>query len=377
MLNLLRREVVETARTVVIKIGTNVLSLDDGRLNLGRVEKIAEQVHAIIESGKRVVLVSSGAVGAGMDRLGLSRRPDDLPHLQAAAATGQAYLISCYDQALQKYGYHAAQLLLTTDDFNSRTRYLNMRNTLRTLFELGTVPIINENDTVSVDEIKFGDNDSLAALVTNLAESPLMVILTGVDGLFDGNPSYPESRVIPLVQSWDDDIFQHVANVKSQLGTGGMGAKLQSIKAATAVGENVIIANGHNDSVLLDILAGKEVGTLFVAQGPALTAWKRWLGYAVTPEGRITLDSGACRAVCDSGKSLLAVGIVKSEGQFVMGDVVSILASDGAEIGRGLTNYDSGIVSKISGRNKSEIAEILGDVPFQEVIHRDNMVIRT
>lgn len=375
MQNLLRNEVIETARTVVVKIGTNVLSLADGRLDVSRIEKVARQIHAIRESGRQVVLVSSGAVGAGIDRLGLNSRPTDLPHLQAAAAAGQAYLISCYDRALSQFGYHAAQLLLTNNDFKNRTRYLNVRNTLRTLFEFNAIPIINENDTVSVDEIKFGDNDSLAAMVTNLAESPLMVILTAVDGLFDGHPDDPDSNVIPLVESWEEDVFQNVADVKTALGTGGMGAKLRSIQSATAVGENVIVANGRDDDVLIKILNGDEIGTLFVAQGPNLPAWKRWVGYAVKPEGRFILDDGACDAVRKSGKSLLAVGISKVEGNFAMGEIVSIMTPSGKEMGRGLTNYDAATVVKIQGKNKAEILDLLGDVPFQEVIHRDNMVI--
>ena len=352
-----------------------MLSLADGRLDVSRIEKVASQIHEVIKTGRQVVLVSSGAVGAGMDRLGLEARPTDLPHLQAAAASGQAYLIGCYDRALSKYGYHAAQLLLTNNDFKNRSRYLNVRNTIRTLFEFNAIPIINENDTVSVDEIKFGDNDSLAAMVTNLAESPLMVILTAVDGLYDGHPDDPSNKVIPLVESWNDGVFQNVADVKTDLGTGGMGAKLRSIQSATAVGENVIVANGRDDEVLLKILNGDEVGTLFVAQGPNLPAWKRWVGYAVKPEGRFILDDGACEAVRKSGKSLLAVGISRVEGSFAMGEIVSLVTPAGEEIGRGLTNYDASTVVKITGKNKAEIAKILGDVPFQEVIHRDNMVI--
>src|SRR5205085_891164 len=221
-----------------------------------------------------VVLVSSGAIGAGIGLLGLQKRPDDLPHLQAAAAVGQAHLIHRYDDALKGYGYHAAQLLLTANDIRRRARYLNVRNTLRTLFEYNAIPIINENDTVSVDEIRFGDNDRLAALVTNLLESPLLVILSVIDGLFSGDPADPASRLIPLVESWDESLLALATASKSSRGTGGMQSKLEAARSATTVGESVIIANGRTPNVLARILNGEEIGTLFLAKGESIPAWK-------------------------------------------------------------------------------------------------------
>ena len=239
MTNLVRREVVETARTLVIKIGTNVLSREDDSLDVDRVALIAEQIHRVRETGRQVVVVSSGAVGAGIGLLGLKGRPADLPHLQAAAATGQAHLIRHYDESLRRHGYHAAQMLLTGNDFKNRVRYLNVRNTLHALFEFGVVPVINENDTVSIDEIRFGDNDHLAAMVANLLESPLLVILTVVEGLYDGPPDAPGSQLVSLVDRWDDDLLGFATQTRSMRGSGGMQTKLEAVRTATSVGESV------------------------------------------------------------------------------------------------------------------------------------------
>lgn len=377
MVNLVRREVIESARVVVIKVGTNVLSRYDDSLDVDRVTDLAEQMHRIRESGRRVVLVSSGAVGAGLSLLGLRERPADLPHLQAAAAAGQAHLIRLYDDSLRKHGYHAAQLLLTADDFTQRDRYLNVRNTLTTLFEYGAVPIVNENDTVSIDEIKFGDNDRLAAMVTNLLHAPLLVILTAVDGLFDGDPALPGSRLIPLVENWSDDLFDYVAPNRSARGTGGMRTKLEAVRMATAVGENVILAGGTKPNVLDDVLAGREIGTLFLAKGATMPAWKRWIGYAVPPKGRYVVDSGAREAIETAGRSLLAIGITAIEGEFAKGEVVALLDVERKEFARGLTNYDSAAARTIAGKRSEEIIQLLGSLPYVEVIHRDHLVVTT
>jgi len=373
--NLVRREIVQTARTLVVKIGTNVLSQDDDTLDNSRFEALAAQVHAVRQSGRQVVLVSSGAIGAGIGLLGLKTRPKHLPHLQAAAAVGQAHLIDRYDDALKRYGYHAAQLLLTANDFRGRARYLNLRNTLRTLFEYNVIPIVNENDTVSVHEIRFGDNDRLAALVTNLLESPLLVILSVIDGLYDGDPARPGSKVIPLVKSWDDSLLNLATSGKSTRGTGGMQSKLEAARSATAVGENVIIANGRDATVLERILAAEEVGTLFLAKGKSIPAWKRWIGYSLPPRGRYFLDDGARKAIAQRGRSLLAIGITAVEGDFSKGEVVSLVDQGGAEFARGLTNFGSHDARRIAGKRTDQIAEALGSVPYDEVIHCDNLVV--
>jgi glutamate 5-kinase len=373
--NLVRREIIATAKTLVIKVGTNVLSKEDDTLDDSRFAALAAQMHAVRQSGRRVVLVSSGAIGAGIGLLGLSKRPDDLPHLQAAAAVGQAHLIDRYDDALKQYGYHAAQLLLTANDFRRRARYLNVRNTLRTLFEYNAIPIVNENDTVSVEEIRFGDNDRLAALVTNLLESPLLVILSVVDGLYDRDPADPARKLIPLVENWDESLLKLATAAKSTRGTGGMQSKLEAARAATAVGESVIIANGRETDVLSRILAGEEIGTLFLANGESIPAWKRWIGYSLPPRGRFVLDDGARQAIAQRGRSLLAIGIVAVEGDFSKGEVVSLVDKSGIEFARGLTNFGAHDTRRIAGKRTAQIAEILGSLPYDEVVHCDNLVV--
>lgn len=373
--SLTRREVIETAETLVIKIGTNVLSCADDSLDLERIESLAEQIHRIKETGRRVVVVSSGAVGAGMGILGLKERPKDLGHLQASAAVGQAHLIRRYDRCLQKHGYHAAQLLVTANDFKHRTRYLNVRNTIHTLFEYGAVPIVNENDTVSIHEIKFGDNDHLAAMVTSLVKKPLLVVLSVVDGLFDGDPQSQTSSRISLVQDWTPELLALATDESSSLGTGGMKSKLQAVRSATAVGESVIIANGTQEGVLDRILKAEDVGTLFLAQGATVSAWKRWIGYTIQPKGKFHLDDGATKAIREGGKSLLAIGIRSIEGTFESGEVVTLVSPSGEEFARGLSNYHSSDMKKIVMRRSDQIATILGAVPYSEVIHRDNLAV--
>jgi len=375
MVNLIRRELIETAKTVVVKVGTGVLSNDDDSLNNARIALLVEQVDRIRRSGRRVVLVSSGAVGAGMGLLGLKERPEDLPHLQAAAASGQAHLIRLYDDCLQTHGCRAAQLLLTANDFRTRERYLNVRNTVNSLFEYPIVPVINENDSVSISEIQFGDNDQLAGMVSNLLDDSILVILSVVDGLFDGDPDSPDSRVIPLVTDWDEDLLALAADTKSRRGTGGMSSKLDAIRRVVAVGESAILANGCQDDVLDRILAGEEVGTLFLAQGQNVPAWKRWIGYTIEPAGRLFVDDGARQALCGEGRSLLPIGVVRVEGSFDTGAVVAVVDTSGCEFARGLTNYDSRAAAVICGLRTGEIGDVLGPAPSEEIIHRDNLAI--
>jgi glutamate 5-kinase len=375
--NLVRRAIIADARTLVIKIGTNVLSRDDDTLDVDRIAQIAEQIHRVRQTGRQVVLVSSGAIGAGIGLLGLRERPTDLPHLQAAAATGQAYLIRQYDDCLRQHGYHAAQLLLTANDFKSRTRYLNVRNTLHTLFEYKAIPVVNENDTVSVAEIKFGDNDQLAAMVTGLLPEPLLIILSVVDGLYGGDPKSADSKVIPLVDEWNDSLLGLASPGRSLRGIGGMQSKLEAVRTATSVGESVIIANGTRPGVIDDIMAGKEVGTLFLAKGKDLPAWKRWIGFTVRPKGRFVLDDGARQAIEKQGKSLLAIGITAVEGDFAKGEVVSLVDRGGGEFARGLSNYNANDARSIAGKRSEEIIQALGSLPYAEVINRDNLVVTT
>lgn len=371
----LRKKVVEAARTLVVKVGTSVLSRDDDSLDDDRFADLAAQLHRARQTGRKVVLVSSGAIGAGMGLLGLPKRPDDLPTLQAAASVGQAHLIRRYDDALRPHGLRAAQLLLTANDFRSRTRYLNVRNTLHALFEYNVLPIINENDTVSIQEIKFGDNDRLAALVSHLLESPLLTILSVIDGLYDGDPRLPTSRVIPLVDEWNESLRGLATDDKSQRGTGGMHTKLDAARTATAVGVNLIIAGGKNPAIVDAILRGEEVGTLFRARREPLPAWKRWIGFSQTPKGRIVLDEGACRAVAEQGRSLLPAGIVLVQGEFGKGDVVALDNGAGLEVGRGLVNFSAHDLRRIAGQKTDRVRDVLGPVETDEAIHRDDLVV--
>ena len=377
MTDLLRQEVAASAGTIVVKVGTRVLTRADGTLDMERIARLAEEVSTIIDAGRKVVLVSSGAVGAGMSQLRIRERPRDVAKLQAVAAVGQTNLIESYDRTFRKHGRHAAQVLLTAEDLDDRTRYLNVRNTLLALLEFGAVPIINENDTVAVDELvaTFGDNDRLAALVTNLIRAPLLIILSDVDGLYDGDPNDPNSKLISHISRLDEATFAHVRDKATGVSKGGMASKLNAARIATSAGENVVIASGRDDRVLERIIAGETVGTLLIAQGRLLSPWKRWIGFSAQPRGKLVLDSGACRAIVDQGRSLLAIGIADVEGDFKKGDVVSLIGSDGHQIARGLSNYAADELKKIKGLKSDHIADVLGHLPYGEVIHRDNLLV--
>ncbi len=373
--DLVRDDVVLSAHTWVVKVGTSVLAAPDGTLDPDRVGHLAQQVSAVAATGRRVALVSSGAVGAGIGRLGMSRRPDDLPKLQAAAAVGQAFLIRAYDDEFRRHGRHAAQLLLTHEDLDSRVRYLNVRNTLSALFDLGAVPIINENDTISVDEIKFGDNDRLAAMVANLLQAQLLIILSVVDGLYDSDPGAGgPGRVIPLVADLDDSTLGLAGDSKSALGTGGMRSKLQAARLVTQAGGSVIIASGKSDRPLTRILDGEPVGTLFLARGQTQAARKRWIGLTARPRGHYVVDVGASQALVSGKRSLLAIGIVDVVGEFGKGDVVGIRDPDGREFARGLTNYSTAEARSIRGLRNEQVRQLLG-THYDEVIHKDNLVL--
>lgn len=370
-----RESVVAGAATVVIKVGTNVLADSTGTLDRHRIQSLADQLHRIRASGRKVVLVTSGAIGAGVGKLALGKRPTDLAHLQACAAVGQSALMQLYQESLARYGVHTAQILLTAGDFENRARYLNARNTISTLFEYGALPIINENDTVSVAEIKFGDNDHLAAMVTNLLRAPLLVLLTNVDGLYSDDPrSNPDAKLLQTVPNIDQEVTGLAAATKSALGTGGMESKLRAARLVTVAGEAVIMANGSLDGILDRVFAAEPVGTLFLPHGEGVSSRKRWFGLTVRPKGVLHLDAGARQAVLD-GKSLLPVGVTAVEGEFRKGDVVSICDPAGAEIARGLSNYPSAAVERIRGLQTDRIVSVLGGVPYPELVHRDNLVL--
>jgi glutamate 5-kinase len=371
-----RRDVLDRTGPVVVKVGTNVLTGAGGLLDRARIQSLADQVQRVRAAGRRVALVSSGAIGAGVGKLNLGRRPADLPHLQACAAVGQSALMQLYQESLAPSGVPVGQLLLTAGDFDSRARYLNVRNTILTLFEYGCLPVINENDTVSVAEIKLGDNDHLAAMVANLLQAPLLVLLTNVDGLFTADPrADPAARLVPTVPHIDRAVTDMAAATLSSFGTGGMRSKLRAARDATAAGGAVVMANGSADGILDRVFAAEPVGTLFLPHGEAMPAWKRWLGYTARPEGTLTMDAGARRAVVGRGASLLPVGVRSVKGEFGKGAVVSVCDAEGVEVARGLVNYSSADAVKIAGLSTEQVTATLGKLPYAEMIHRDNLVV--
>ena len=377
MSDLLRQEVTATAEKIVVKVGTRVLTDQQGNLDLDRIGSLAEQLTAVAESGRQIVLVTSGAVGAGMHRLGMQARPTDVATLQAIAAVGQTDLMQTYQKLFNEHGRVAAQVLLTANELDDRVSYLNVRNTLLELLELSVIPVVNENDTVSVDELQttFGDNDQLAALVTNLLGAQLLGILSDVDGLYTGWPNAEDSELVSTVTAFDETISSYVQESSGGLGTGGMGSKLNAVRMVTLAGENAVIANGREEDVLSRVLAGEMLGTLFVAEGKTLSPWKRWLRFSAQPQGTITLDDGACAAIQQGGSSLLSIGIASLEGHFNKGDVVQLCSLNGQKLARGLTNYNSDELHKIRGHRSEEFQQILGQCPYDEVIHRDNLAL--
>ena len=358
MPDLVRQEIAAASPLWVVKVGTRVLTRADGLLNQERIASLCEELHQVIESGRKVVLVSSGAVGAGMGQLGLTKRPRDLAHLQAVAAVGQTNLVEAYDRELRRHGRHAAQILLIADDLDHRTRYLNIRNTILTLLEYNAVPIINENDTVSVDELKttFGDNDRLAAMVTNLIRAPLVGALVRCGGLvrrrsierrFQTHLNGDATRRVDLAL---------VRDKATGLSKGGMASKLEAARIATAAGENVIIAGGREPGALAAIVAGETVGTLFTAQGQTIPSWKRWIGFTAQPRGQLIVDDGARRAVEAQGRSLLAIGVVDCSGHVQEGGRRRACATRKATNSLGdcrTTRPKRCYASKGSGRSKS------------------------
>ncbi len=372
----LRQSLVSRPSTVVVKVGTNVLANKAGELDRRRIQSLAEQIARLRAAGHRIVLVSSGAIGAGVGKLGLGKRPTDLPHLQACAAVGQSALMQLYQESLNPFGIHAAQILLTASDFDARVRYLNMRNTISMLFEFNALPIINENDTVSIAEIKFGDNDQLAAMVANLLQAPLLVLLTNVDGLYSADPrSDANAKLVTAVSHIDAAVTGMAGASKSDLGTGGMKSKLRAARLATAAGGAVVMANGSIDGILDRIFQAEPVGTLFLPHGDSVPAWKRWVGFTAQPKGTIKVDAGARRAVVEKGTSLLPVGVRAVEGEYGKGDVVAVTDADGHEIARGLTNYSAADTRKIMGLPTEQIQSRVGNLPYVELIHRDNLVV--
>lgn len=370
------RQSLPQSRRWVVKIGSALLTANGQGLDAGAIAGWVTQMAALRREGIELVLVSSGAVAEGMSRLGWTQRPHALHDLQAAAAVGQMGLVQAYESCFQEYGLHTAQVLLGHDDISARDRYLNARYTLNTLLKLGVIPVVNENDTVVTDEIRFGDNDTLAALVANLIDADALLILTDQQGLFDADPrSNPAARLIAEAPAGDVALDAMAGGSAGALGRGGMITKLRAARLAARSGTNTIIAGGSEVDVLLRVVAGDDVGTLLVAGQQPLVARKQWLAGMTRLQGVIELDEGAVRVLRESGRSLLPIGVKASRGVYSRGELVSCVDGAGVEVARGLTNYSSAEAEKIISKPSSVIESLLGYQGEQELIHRDNLVL--
>ena len=368
--------VVASARRVVVKVGSSLVTNDGRGLDLEAISRWAAQVARLRELGKQVILVSSGAIAEGMQRLGWSQRPQQIHELQAAAAVGQMGLARAYETHFGRHGVQTAQVLLTHADLADRPRYLNARSTLFTLLALGVVPVINENDTVVTDEIKFGDNDTLGALVTNLVEADVFVILTDQTGLFSADPRRdPEAKLVAVAMAGDAALESMAGGTGSAISKGGMLTKVLAAKRAARSGAHTVIASGREPDVLLRLAAGEMIGTQLTAATEVLTARKQWLADHLLLKGRVVVDAGAAKAVRSGGRSLLPIGVIEVDGEFQRGDVIACLDPDGREIARGLANYSSAQTRQIARRPTGEIESVLGFIEEPELIHRDNLVV--
>ena len=366
----------QSAGVLVVKVGSSLVTNDGRGLDGGAIAGWAAQVAELRRMGRKVVLVSSGAIAEGMQRLGWTRRPHAMHELQAAAAVGQMGLVQCYESAFRGHGLHTAQVLLTHADLADRQRYLNARSTLRGLLALGVVPVINENDTVVTDEIKLGDNDTLGALVANLIEADALVILTDQAGLYEADPrKNPQAKFIETIEANDEKLEAMAGGTGSALARGGMLTKVQAAKRAARSGAHTVIASGREPEVLVRLARGERIGTLLTAGTVPLAARKQWLADHLSVSGRLRLDAGAARALTRDGKSLLPIGVVEVSGDFERGAVVGCLDPHGREVARGLVNYSAGETRKIMRRPSAEIEGLLGYVDAPELIHRDNLVL--
>ena len=365
----IREQILSQARNIVVKLGSNAVCRQAGGLDVKTVRGLARQMAALVKEGRSLTVVASGAIGTGLGDLGLADRPRTMPELQAVAAIGQGQLVRAFHDVFDRHGIPVGQVLLTRDDFEDRTRYLNIRNCIRALRELGALPIINENDAVAVDEIRFGDNDIIAAHVANMLAADVLIFLTTVDGVMDGRV------VMDVVREVDEKVLSLVEAHQSHLGAGGMATKITAAGMVTRAGEIALVANARTPKILTQLLAGKRLGTLFIPATRKLSSRRRWIGQASRPAGKLVIDAGAVRALTEAGKSLLPSGILSVAGKFPKGATVAVLDGEGNEIARGLTNYDHEQLDRIKGFRTPQIAKVLGDKPYDEAIHRNNMTI--
>lgn len=372
-----RKTIFSRSRRVVIKVGSAVLTLTDQGLDQKRIERLASDIASIMGEGREVILVSSGAIAAGLAKLGLKKTKGmPLSLKQAAAAIGQSGLMWMYEKTFGAHGKQVAQVLLTREDLSNRTRFLNARNTLQTLLDHGVVPIINENDTVSVDEIKFGDNDNLSSMVVHLTDAALLVILSDIDGLYTADPKAdPSAQLIPLVEKITAEIERGAGDARTAIGTGGMRSKIMTAKKVGAYGAPMAIVNGKKNGVLQALFEGREVGTLFLPKAEKQDSRKHWIAYTVKSAGELEVDDGAVEALMNKGKSLLPGGIISVEGTFKIGDCVTCVDRSGTAFARGLVKYSAPELDRIKGLKTSQIESVLGHKDYDEVIHRDDLVI--
>lgn len=371
------REALKKAKRIVIKVGTSTITYANGKRNFSQIDRLAREISDLQNQGKEMILVTSGAVAVGVDRMGLPGKPKTIPGKQAAAAVGQGVLMHTYEKFFADYGQIVAQVLITKTEAIDRHRYTNTRNTFMELMRQRVIPIVNENDVVALDELKIGDNDNMSALVAGIVDAELVIILSDVDGLYTANPqTHPDAVIVPEVAEITPEIEASAGGVGSARGTGGMATKIQAAKAATSSGIHLVIASGTEKNAITRVLQGEELGTLFVSRENRLQFRKRWLAFGAKIAGSIVVDDGCAKAIRKAGGcSILPAGVFAVQGEFLPGSTVSVIDKDAHELARGLVHYSSAELEQIKGCNSGEIANILGHKNFDEVIHRDDLVI--
>lgn len=373
----LEREMLKNAKRIVVKVGTSTITYSNGKRNFSQIDRLARELSDLQNQGKEMILVTSGAVAVGVDRLGLPKKPDTIPGKQATAAVGQGVLMHTYEKFFADYGQVVAQVLLTKTESIDRHRYTNSRNTFMELLKQGVIPIVNENDVVALDELKIGDNDNMSALVAGIVDADLVIILSDIDGLYTANPqTNPDAELVPLVTEITPEIEASAGGVGSARGTGGMATKIQAAKAATSSGINLVIASGTEKNAIPRIVNGENIGTLFVSRENRLQFRKRWLAFGARIQGSVVVDAGCAEAIHKAGGcSILPAGVVAVEGCFEPGSTISVKDGDGHELARGLSHYSSEELEKIKGCKSCDIEDIIGHKNYDEIIHRDDLVI--
>lgn len=370
-----KQHYIKNVKRIVVKVGSSTLTYENGRINLSQIENITRQLADLHNRGYEVILVSSGAIGAGIGKLGMKKRPSTIPEKQAAAAVGQGVLLHMYEKLFAEYGHTVGQILLTREDMTNRVRFLNARNSLFSLLDMGVIPIINENDAVIVDEIKVGDNDTLSALVTSTIEADLLILLSDIDGLFNDNPNNnPDAKLLPWIDEITEEVEGYAKGAGSSLGTGGMITKINAAKIAISSGSIMVIGNGSTPNIIRDVLDSKDVGTWFKPVDHPLQARKRWIAFGKKAMGTLKIDNGAIPAICGQNRSLLPSGIMEVNGIFYEGDLVTIININNIEIARGIVNYSSNEIDMIKGLKSYEIKSKLGHKNYDVIVHKDNLV---